>query len=83
MGSGLELAIVIFPEEDQLGSPESELDPQRRWKALCAQLELRCLDLWSAFATAAGRDSLFRDLQHPNAHGMRVAASATAEFLTR
>ena len=83
VGSGLELAIVIFPEEDQLGSPESELDPQRRWKALCAQLELRCLDLWSAFATAAGRDSLFRDLQHPNAHGMRVAASATAEFLTR
>lgn len=82
-GSGLELAIVIFPDEDQLGSPASELDPQRHWKALCAQLELRCLDLWSAFARAEGGESLFRDLQHPSAQGMRVAASATAEFLTR
>jgi hypothetical protein len=82
-GSGLELAIVVFPEEDQLTSAESELEPQLRWKAVCAQLELSCLDLWSAFARAAGRESLFRDLQHPNALGMRVAASATAEFLTR
>jgi hypothetical protein len=82
-GSGLELAIVIFPEEDQLGSSESELDPQRHWKTLCLQLDLRCLDLWSAFARAEGSEALFRDLQHPNALGMRVAASATAEFLTR
>jgi lysophospholipase L1-like esterase len=82
-GSGLELAIVVFPEEDQLGSAESELEPQLRWKALCAQLELSCLDLWGAFAAAAGRESLYRDLQHPNALGMRVAASATAEFLAR
>jgi hypothetical protein len=82
-GSGLELVIVIFPEEDQLGSAESELDPQLHWKTLCVQLELRCLDLWSAFAQAAGREALFEDLQHPNALGMRVAASATAEFLTR
>jgi len=82
-GSGLELTIVIFPEEDQLGSPESELDPQRHWKTLCLQLELRCLDLWSAFARAEGSEALFGDLQHPNALGMRVAASATAELLTR
>ncbi len=82
-GSGLELAIVVFPEEDQLGAAESELEPQLRWKALCKQLELSCLDLWGSFAAAAGGESLFRDLQHPNALGMRVAASATAEFLTR
>jgi hypothetical protein len=82
-GSRLELTIVVFPEEDQLRSAGSELEPQLRWKALCAQLELRCLDLSSAFAAAAGRGSLFRDLQHPNALGMRVAASATAEYLTR
>ncbi len=82
-GSGLDLAIVVLPEEDQLRSAESELEPQLRWKALCAQLELSCLDLWSAFAGAAGSESLFQDLQHPNALGMRVAASATAEFLTR
>jgi hypothetical protein len=82
-GSGLELTIVIFPEADQLGLPESELGPQRHWKALCVRLELRCLDLGSSFARAAGREALFADLQHPNALGMRVAASATAEFLTR
>ena len=82
-GSGLELTIVIFPEQDQLGSAESEPVPQGHWNALCVQLELRCLDLWSAFARAAGRESLFGDLQHPNALGMRVAASATAEYLTR
>ena len=82
-GSALELTIVIFPEEDQLESAQPELEPQLHWKKLCAQLELSCLDLWSAFAGAAGRESLFRDLQHPNALGMRVAASATAEYLTR
>jgi hypothetical protein len=82
-GAGLELAIVFFPEEDQLRSAEAELEPQLRWKALCAQLELSCLDLWNSFAAAAGDESLFRDLQHPNALGMRVAASATAEYLTR
>jgi len=82
-GSGLELTIVIFPEEDQLGSPDAEPDPQRHWKALCAQLELSCLDLRHAFARAAGREPLFQHLQHPNASGMRVAASATAEYLMR
>jgi lysophospholipase L1-like esterase len=81
--SGSELAVVVFPEEDQLESARSELKPQLRWQQLCAQLELSCLDLWNAFAGAAGEEPLFRDLQHPNALGMRVAASATAEYLAR
>jgi lysophospholipase L1-like esterase len=79
----LELTIVVFPEEDQLGSVESELEPQVRWKALCAQLELSCLDLWRAFRGSPAGESLFRDLQHPNALGMRVAASATAGLIAR
>jgi hypothetical protein len=79
----LELTLVVFPEEDQLGLPESELGPQRHWQELCVQLELRCLDLWSAFVRAAEHEALFQDLQHPSALGMRVAASASADFLTR
>ena len=72
----------------QMGGIKTDIDgrcwdPQGHWKALCVQLELRCLDLWSAFARTAGSESLFKDLQHPNALGMRVAASATAEYLTR
>ena len=80
---GLDLAVVIFPEKDQIELPDPNLDPQRRWLALCEELELRCLDLRPAFAAAAPEGPLFQDTQHPNAAGMRVAAREVAGFLRR
>lgn len=77
----LPLAVVIFPERDQIESEPPNLDPQRRWLALCRALDLHCLDLVPAFAEAASSGPLFQDTQHPNAAGMRVAARATAAFL--
>lgn len=77
---GLALTVVVFPEKYQVG-PDANLDAQRVWLALCAELDLRCLDLQPAFAAAASSGPLFQDTQHPNAAGMRVAAQATAEFL--
>jgi lysophospholipase L1-like esterase len=80
--NGLELAVVIFPEKDQVELPEPSLDPQRQWLALCTELELRCLDLLPAFQAGVGTaDTLFLDTQHPNGAGMRLAARATAAFL--
>ena len=79
---GLQLTVVIFPEKDQVELPEPNRDPQRQWLALCAESELRCLDLLPAFAAAAAPDGpLFQDTQHPNAAGMRIAARAVADFL--
>jgi lysophospholipase L1-like esterase len=77
---GLPLAVVIFPEKDQVEGPEPDLAPQRQWLALCGEFGLHCLDLYPAFAAAAG-EPLFQDTQHPNAAGMRVAARAVAAFL--
>jgi lysophospholipase L1-like esterase len=80
--NGLELAVVIFPEKDQVELPAPSLDPQRQWLALCAELDLRCLDLLPAFQAGVGTaDTLFLDTQHPNGAGMRLAAQATAAFL--
>jgi lysophospholipase L1-like esterase len=80
---GMELTVVVFPEKDQVEEHPPNLDPQRAWLALCAELDVRCLDLWPAFAAAAASGPLFADTQHPNAAGMRVAARATAELLRR
>lgn len=82
---GVDLALVIFPELDQVGVPEPNLDPQRRWMALCRQLALHCLDLWPAFAEKAARSDevLFLDTQHPSAVGVRLSAHAVSEFLAR
>jgi hypothetical protein len=77
---GLPLAVVIFPEKDQIEGPEPDLAPQRQWLALCGEFGLHCLDLYPAFAAAAS-EPLFQDTQHPNAAGMRVAARAVAAFL--
>lgn len=78
---GIALSVVIFPEKDQFGEPPDRR-PQARWLALCSSLELRCLDLWPAFAEAGG-ESLFHDMQHPNAEGMRAAARAAAGMLAQ
>jgi lysophospholipase L1-like esterase len=79
---GIDLALVIFPEKDQVELPEPNLAPQRQWLALCEEFGLRCLDLWPAFAIAASTEGpLFQDTQHPNGAGMRVAARAVARFL--
>ena len=79
------LLVAIFPEEDQVGPPSPNLDPQRRWLELCAEVELRCVDLWPAFADHAARtgEPLFLDTQHPNAAGIALAARATAAELLR
>jgi lysophospholipase L1-like esterase len=79
---GLPLTLIIFPERDQVEDATPNLDPQRQWLALCTSLELRCLDLHPAFA-AARDGSLFADTQHPNAAGLRIAAGAVADFVTR
>jgi lysophospholipase L1-like esterase len=77
----LTLTVVIFPEKDQVEEPQPNLDPQRQWQALCEEYHLRCLDLWPTFMQVAGQGSLFRDVQHPNAAGMRLAAREVARFL--
>jgi len=82
---GLDLAVVIFPEKDQVELPSPSLDPQRHWLALCEEFGLRCLDLLPPFAAAAAAQPgpFFQDTQHPNAAGMRIAAHAVASFLGR
>ncbi len=80
-GAGSALLVVIFPEEDQLEVAGAPRLAQERWLARCGSLGLRCLDLAPAFLRAAGAGPLFSDLQHPSAHGSRVAAEATAEIL--
>ncbi len=82
---GLDLTILIFPERYQVGTDQPNLNPQRAWLALCAEYELRCVDLWPAFAAAAAArsDPLFGDTQHPNPAGLAVAARAVADLLTQ
>lgn len=77
----IELVVVIFPEEDQVGAEALNLDPQARWRGLCEELALQCFDLWPAFADAAARtgEPLFLDTQHPSARGLGIAAEALAE----
>jgi hypothetical protein len=75
------LVVAIFPEMDQVGGEVLNLDPQARWRGLCEELALQCLDLWPTFADAATRagEPLFLDTQHPNARGLGIAATALAE----
>lgn len=73
---GLPLLVAIFPESFQVGPGELDLVPQRRVLAICADVGVRCLDLQPAFA--AGHGPLFVDVQHPNANGHAIAATAIA-----
>jgi lysophospholipase L1-like esterase len=75
------LVVAIFPEMDQVGGEALNLDPQARWRGLCEELALQCLDLWPAFADAATRagEPLFLDTQHPSARGLAIAATVLAE----
>jgi lysophospholipase L1-like esterase len=77
--NGQWLVVAIFPESWQLAPATADTTPQRKLLAVCAELELRCLDLHPAFATAGG--DLFQDTQHPNAKGLAVAAEAIAASL--
>jgi len=72
--------VVVFPEEFQVIDSEPDLTPQQRLVALCGEVGLRCIDLWPAFAAAG--TGLFSDVQHPNARGLAVAASAIATTLS-
>jgi hypothetical protein len=84
--------VVIFPEEFQVIDSKPDLAPQQRLLALCGEVGLRCTDLRPAFAAAgasAGEgegegegEGLFSDVQHPNARGLAVAASAVAAVLS-
>jgi lysophospholipase L1-like esterase len=76
---GLPLIVAIFPENYQAGEGAVDLTPQRRLLALCAELELRCLDLQPAFAAARG--TLFLDAQHPNPRGLAIAAETIGRAL--
>jgi lysophospholipase L1-like esterase len=76
---GLWLLVAILPESYQVGTDAPDLTPQRRLLALCAELGVACIDLQPAFAAASG--DLFEDVQHPNARGHAVAASAIAAAL--
>lgn len=78
----LPLLVAIFPESDQLAAA-SERVPQQRWTELCEQLDLVCLDLLPVFEAAGPGEALFRDVQHPNAAGLRVAAEALADAIAR
>jgi hypothetical protein len=77
----LALLVAIFPESYQVGDGTVDLTPQQRLLALCAEVELRCLDLHPAFAVAGG--PLFLDAQHPNPRGLAVAAETTAKEILR
>jgi lysophospholipase L1-like esterase len=76
----LRLVIAILPDGDQIGVPDPDLEPQRKLAAICATAQSDCLDLYPAFAAAAG-DSLYFDTMHPNAAGQRVVARALADHL--
>ena len=75
----LRLLVAIFPESYQVGPPDPDLTPQRKLLELCAEVQLRCIDLQPIFATAGGE--LFSNAQHPNARGYAVAAGAIATVL--
>ena len=75
------LVVAVFPEQDQVGAEPLNLDPQARWRGLCEELGLRCVDLWPAFADAAlaPGEPLFSDAQHPSPRGLEISARALAE----
>jgi lysophospholipase L1-like esterase len=79
--SGIDLAVVIFPDWDQVAEATPAPRPQRRWLDLCGELDLLCLDLYSPFIEADDRESLHLDLQHPSARGVGLAARILADFL--
>jgi lysophospholipase L1-like esterase len=78
---GIWLVVAIFPESYQVGVDAPDLTPQQRLLALCAEVQVACLDLQPAFAAAGG--DLFQDTQHPNARGHAMAADAIAAALAR
>jgi lysophospholipase L1-like esterase len=82
-GRGIGFAVVIFSEKFQVGTGNPNLSPQRAWLGLCEEFNLRCVDLWPAFAAATGNESLFSNTQHPSPAGDMVAARAVADFLTQ
>jgi lysophospholipase L1-like esterase len=79
--TGIDLAVIVFPDWDQVEEATPTPRPQRRWLDLCSELDLCCLDLYPPFIAADDRESLHRDLQHPSARGVELAARATADFL--
>jgi len=79
--TGIDLAVVIFPDWDQVEEATPAPRPQRRWLELCGELDLRCLDLYPPFIEADDRESLHRDLQHPSARGVGLAGRLVADFL--
>jgi lysophospholipase L1-like esterase len=76
---GVALVVAVFPESYQVGVAEPDTTPQQRILALCADVGVRCIDLLPAFRAASG--PLFQDAQHPNAHGLAIAADRVAEAL--
>ncbi len=73
------LVVAIFPEAYQVGVADPDRTPQTVLLGLCAEVGLRCIDLLPAFAAAGG--DLFRDVQHPNARGLALAADVIAPTL--
>jgi len=78
---GVRLLAVIFPEGYQLDVAEPDLTPQRRLIEACIEAGVTCVDLRPAFVADGG--NLFTDVQHPNARGHAVAATAIARALVR
>jgi lysophospholipase L1-like esterase len=79
------VVFAIFPDGDQIGVADPDLEPQRRLLGLCAELELECIDLTPVFAAAAVRsdERLNSDIMHPSDAGHAVAADAVADYLRR
>lgn len=77
--SGVPLVIAIFPEAYQVGVAEPDRTPQTVLLAMCVEVGVRCIDLLPAFEAARG--DLFRDVQHPNARGLAIAADVVAASL--
>ena len=82
-GHGMRLVFLMFPDGDQIGVADPDLEPQRRLLTLCAESGLECLDLTPAFQAAPAGTSLFRDIMHPNDAGHDVAARTVADYLRR
>ena len=75
------LVVAVIPDGDQVGFADADLTPQDRLHALCANLELACIDVLPAFEARAHTGPLFVDIMHPNAAGHSVATEAIADWI--
>ena len=76
----IRLLVAILPDGDQFTGVDADLTPQEKLRAVCVEAGLDCLDLFDAFR-AAGGDTMFRDIMHPNEAGYRLVAAQIADHL--